>query len=341
MKITLYTLYMNVRGVLQKYILPSFGKGLGMGLFLILTSLCITQTKAQDLMARQAPIDVKLRAVDSVSLHRLISEEMLEDPSGELYQDWTNAFVNYNRALPAEYKIDLRQFCMPTDSRVVSSHYGYRKQFKRNHYGTDIKGYMGDTIRAAFGGKVRVVTDQGYRKGYGKYVIIRHANGLETIYGHMSKHIAEVNQIVKAGDPIGLVGSTGRSTGPHLHFETRLLGEKIDPELMFDFEKGDVRGDFYIFRRNGRSQLMAAHDAEQLQEQPVDVVEAKAEESRQFQQEKIASRSTQRSKMYKVRQGDTLSKIARKYGISVDRLCKLNHISKSKILKPGQILKCS
>ena len=307
-----------------------------------LTAVIVTlPVQGQDLMARQAPIDVKLHAVDSVSIQKLRSVESLENPASDLYQDWTNAFVNYSCPLPTEHKIDLRKFCMPTDSRVVNSHYGYRSQFHRNHYGTDIKGYMGDTIRAAFDGKVRVVTDQGYRKGYGKYVIIRHPNGLETVYGHMSRQLAVVDQIVKAGDPIGLVGNTGRSTGPHLHFETRLLGEKIDPEKLFNFEIGDIRGDYYVFRRNGRSQLMAAHDAEQLQELSNDSVEAKAEESRQFQQQKMANRSANRSKVYKVRQGDTLGKIAKKYGISVDRLCRLNHISRSKTLKPGQILKCS
>ena len=298
-----------------------------------------TPVVGQDLMARQAPIDVKLRAVDSVSIHRLMQEEALLEPAGDLYQDWSHEFVTYNQTLPAEHRIDLRQFNMPCDSRVVNSHYGYRRQFGRNHYGTDIKVYMGDTIRAAFNGKVRVVLNQGNRKGYGKYIIIRHPNGLETLYGHLSKQLVKPDQIVKAGEPIGLGGSTGFSTGPHLHFETRLLGEKIDPEKLFCFEAGDVRGDFYIFRRNGRSQLMAAHDVNHLPEVSNETV-SKAEESRAYQQQRIASRSS-RSKVYKVRQGDTLTKIAKKHGLTVDRLCRLNHISPSKALRPGQILKCS
>ena len=304
-------------------------------LFSIQFSICNLQ--AQDLMARQAPIDVKLRAIDSVSIHRLMTVESLVDPAGDLYQEWSNAYVNYNKPMPAEYKIDLRQFHMPCESRVVNSHFGYRRQFRRTHYGTDIKVYVGDTIRAAFSGKVRVVQDQGRRKGYGKYVIIRHPNGLETVYGHMSKHLVTPDQAVRAGDPIGLGGSTGFSTGPHLHFETRLLGQYIDPEKLFCFEARDIRGDFYVYRSNGRSQIMAAHDVEKI---GTDESLAKAEESRQFQQEKMAERST-RSKVYKVRSGDTLSKIAKKHGITVDRLCRLNNISRSKTLKPGQILKCS
>lgn len=305
------------------------------GIVLATMLMSATEAQAQDLMARQAPIDTRLRAVDSVAIKRLLKVESMENPSGDLYQSWANEFVNYNQSLPAEYRIDLRDFHMPCESRVVNSHYGYRRQFGRNHYGTDIKVYVGDTIRAAFSGKVRVVQDQGRRKGYGKYIIIRHANGLETTYGHLSKQLVRENQVVKAGDVIGLGGNTGFSTGPHLHFETRLLGEKINPEKLFSFEAGDVRGDYYVWRRNGRSQLMAAHDVSNMP-----AVEEKAEESREFQQQKMAERSS-RARVYKVRSGDTLSKIAKKYGLTVDRLCRLNNISKNKALKPGQILKCS
>ncbi len=305
------------------------------GIVLATMLMSATEAQAQDLMARQAPIDTRLRAVDSVAIKRLLKVESMENPSGDLYQSWANEFVNYNQSLPAEYRIDLRDFHMPCESRVVNSHFGYRRQFGRNHYGTDIKVYVGDTIRAAFSGKVRVVQDQGRRKGYGKYIIIRHANGLETTYGHLSKQLVRENQVVKAGDVIGLGGNTGFSTGPHLHFETRLLGEKINPEKLFCFEAGDVRGDYYVWRRNGRSQLMAAHDVSNMP-----AVEEKAEESREFQQQKMAERSS-RARVYKVRSGDTLSKIAKKYGLTVDRLCRLNNISKRKALKPGQILKCS
>ena len=144
--------------------------------------------QAQDQLASMAPIDRKMRAIDSVSIVRLMQqEEVYQMPASALYPSWNNEYIrNYGVALPKEYRIDLRGFHMPTDSRLVTSHFGYRPRFRRQHYGTDIKVYVGDTIRAAFDGKVRVVKYEG--KGYGKYIIIRHPNGLETLYGHMSKH---------------------------------------------------------------------------------------------------------------------------------------------------------
>lgn len=305
---------------------------------------------AQDRLASIAPIDRKMRAIDSIALMRINSQETLTDiqlPAEALYPSWNNDYTrDYGVALPKEYRIDLRNFHMPCDSRMVTSHYGYRRSFRRQHYGTDIKVFVGDTIRAAFSGKVRVVEDQGYRKGYGKYVIIRHTNGLETVYGHMSKHLCKPNQIVRAGDVIGLGGNTGRSTGSHLHFETRLLGEFIDPEKLFDFEAQDVKGDFYVFRSNGRGTLLASADIEdgeqEMSEEAALALMAKEAESEAFQQQKRQEiQSKPHTHIHKVKSGETLSSIARKRGTTIDRLCRLNNIKRTTILRPGQILKYS
>lgn len=295
--------------------------------------------QAQDLMVDALPVDKKLRAIDSISILRLHAREQLEDAVlAGLYPSWTNNYVRYNVAKPNEYRIDLRDFSMPCDSRVVTSRYGYRPRFRRHHYGTDIKVYVGDTIRAAFSGKVRVVDYEG--KGYGKYVIIRHPNGLETLYAHMSKHLAVENQNVKAGDPIGLGGSTGRSTGPHLHFETRFLGELINPEEMFNFEMRDVKADFYVYRSNARNLLVNMNgNVEDYDEGLSEKQLAKAQESQKFQEER--RNRNNRSTVYKVRKGDTLSSIAKKHGTTVDRLCRMNNISRNKTLSLGQIIKCS
>ena len=201
---------------------------------------------AQDLLARQAPIDRKLKAVDSVALLRQIKTEMAEYPAYGLYPEWSNAYAHTykNVTLPDSFRIDLSNFCMPTTHTRITSKFGPRR--RRMHNGIDVKVYVGDTIRSAFAGKVRIVKDQGRRKGYGKYFIIRHENGLETVYGHLSKQLVHEDQYVEAGEVIGLGGNTGRSSGSHLHFETRLLGQAINPAFMFDFEKQDIVADSYL-----------------------------------------------------------------------------------------------
>ena len=215
----------------------------------------------QDLLASQAPIDRQLKAVDSISLkHFQIEEAKSADDGNGLYSNWNTQYAHcYSEAaVPENFKIDLRDFAMPIHHRVVTSNFGYRPRFRRMHKGVDIKAYTGDTVRAAFSGKVRVVRYEG--GGYGNYVVIRHHNGLETIYGHLSKHLTSVNREVKAGDPIGLAGNTGRSFGSHLHFETRIMGEAIDPALIFDFKAGDVRDDYYVFNKaKNRKQIGRAH----------------------------------------------------------------------------------
>ncbi|MBR6128653.1 MAG: peptidoglycan DD-metalloendopeptidase family protein [Bacteroidaceae bacterium] len=318
-------------------------------LSLILLSLSPNLILAQDRLADIAPIDRKMRAIDSIELVRMSEREAIADlqsPAAALYPSWDNEYTrSYGVTLPSEYRIDLRNFCMPCDSRMVTSHYGYRRSFRRQHYGTDIKVFVGDTIRAAFSGKVRVVAFERY--GYGNYVIIRHPNGLETVYGHMSRHLCKPNQIVRAGDVIGLGGSTGRSTGSHLHFETRFLGQFIDPERLFDFEAQDVKGDYYLFRSSGRGTMLAATDnvvggEEEMDEETANALIAKQNESEAFQQKRIQQiKAKPRTRIHKVKSGETLSTIARKCGTTVDKLCRLNHIKRNAVLRPGQILKYS
>lgn len=262
---------------------------------LIITSI---NASAQDLLARQAPIDRKLKAVDSLALQKQLKAELSKYPACNLYPTWDNERVHvYGDAttVPDTFRIDLTGFCMPTPSTRITSQFGPR--WRRMHNGLDVKVNIGDTIVSAFDGKVRVAKYE--RKGYGKYVVIRHENGLETIYGHLSKQLVQTDQVVKAGQPIGLGGNTGRSTGPHLHFETRFVGIALNPVLMFDFPHQDVTADSYLFVKKKAPQY------------------------------------------YRVKKGDCLSKIATRNGVSINTLCKLNHITRNTILRPGQVLKCS
>ena len=179
-----------------------------------------------------------------------IYEVRMENPAEDLYDlSWNHNHVHvYSELIPPKsYNIKLTRFSMPLKNNIiVTSKVGYRKQFNRNHNGVDLVGHIGDTIYACFDGKVRMSTYQA--RGYGKVVVIRHYNGLETIYGHMSKQFVTENQYVKYGDPLGLVGNTGRSTGPHLHLETRFCGKMIDPQKIFDFIARDVKDDWYYWR---------------------------------------------------------------------------------------------
>ena len=287
----------------------------------------------QDLIARQAPIDKKMKAVDSVALNRLIQTEQMETPAADLYEDWNNKYAHRATELPDTFRIDLRDFCMPTTNRVVTSNFGRR--WGRQHKGIDVKVYIGDTIRAAFSGKVRMVRYD--RNGYGNYVVIRHGNGLETIYGHMSKQLVEENQVVAAGEPIGLGGNTGRSTGSHLHFETRLCGVALNPAIMFDFHNQDVIGDYYMFYKNRfesesvlANRLRGVGGGGNIGENEEDLELAIAAPEAKYAKD---------VKFHKVAAGETLSSIAKKRGTTVDTLCKLNHIGKRIRLMPGQILK--
>lgn len=267
------------------------------------------QCKAQDLLANQAPIDRTLKSVDSLSLELQLLAEDLENPAFDLYEEqWNNQFVHaYSGiAVPDSFRIDLTGFAMPTESRKITSKFGWR--WRRMHNGLDVKVYVGDTIRAAFDGKVRIVKYEP--RGYGKYIVIRHPNGLETVYGHLSKQIVKVDDVVRAGEPIGLGGNTGRSTGSHLHFETRFLGIAINPTYMFDFENQDIVCDSYLFTNKKKTSSYAASGSGS-------------------------------AKYYKVKSGDSLSKIAARQGTTVDKLCRLNGITRKTILRPGQMLRCS
>lgn len=273
-----------------------------------------------------------MKAVDSVALNQLIEAEMLESPAADLYDDWNNKYAHRATELPDSFRIDLRGFCMPTTSRVLTSNFGAR--WGRQHKGLDIKVYIGDTIRAAFSGKVRMVKYEA--RGYGKYVVIRHYNGLETIYGHMSKQLVEEDQEVRAGDPIGLGGNTGRSTGSHLHFETRLCGVALNPALMFDFRNQDVVDDYFMFRRDSYQSESAL--ATRLRGVGGSASADNADDVELATAAPAASYA-KNVRFHKVKAGESLSTIARKRGTTVSALCKLNRISKNMRLMPGQILK--
>ena len=196
-------------------------------------------------------------------------------------------------------------FVIPVDG-VITSRFGWRRG--KNHNGIDLDLVTGDTVRAAWSGKIR------YAKfntgGFGNLVVIRHFNGLETFYAHLSSHLVVPNQIVMAGEPIGLGGNTGHSRGSHLHFEVRFYDIPLNPERVIDFKKKEVLDENLLvhrgmFRSGGGSST-------------------------------ANSSGPSNGKYYRVRSGDTLGAIARRNRTSVSRLCQLNGIRPTTVLQIGR-----
>lgn len=229
-------------------------------------------------------------------------------------------------------------FSIPLKNIVITSHYGPRKG--RYHNGIDLALKTGDTVYSAFSGKVR------YSKyndgGFGNLVVVRHYNGLETFYAHLSKRLVMPNQEVKVGEPLGLGGTTGHSSGPHLHFEVRFYDGPINPEEIIDFEgKYLKRENLFVHRglfRPGAKPsefvevLPAAEIAENLKDENADLSAIAAVIPKPVV-------NPVQKKYYQIKTGDTLSKIAAKYHTSVSQLCKLNGISSTSILKVGRSLR--
>jgi murein DD-endopeptidase MepM/ murein hydrolase activator NlpD len=183
----------------------------------------------------------------------------------------------------------------------VTSRFGLRRFMW--HYGIDVKLNRGDTLRNAFDGIVRVV--QFDRRGYGNVAVVRHHNGLETLYGHMQRVLVQPNQRIKAGEAIGLGGNTGRSTGAHLHFEIRYFGEPFNPEHIIDFDSTyALKSDTLILTRDNFEYLT----------------------------------EVRRTVVHVVRRGETLGSIARRYGTTVNNLCRLNGITPKTTLSVGRRL---
>ena len=236
-------------------------------------------------------------------------------PSDELYGfSWTSEFLNPYKIkindLPDSTWIDCRGFVFPVVKSAAANNHvtsGFGARRRRYHYGTDIGLKVGDSVVSSFAGTVRIVEYEA--RGYGHYIVIRHNNGLETLYAHLSKPLVKVNQEVTAGQLIGLGGSTGRSTGPHLHFEFRFLGNAFNTGKIIDYSTERCFADSYCITKNETFRHKA--DVERFNQM----------------------------KYHRGRQGETLSYIAKRYGTTVKRICRLNHISRTTVIRPGRSIR--
>lgn len=275
-----------------------------------LTSHFVNDTLYINCESEALPRKLVVKTNDTDVVYRMVPQFMLGDtsllhrhPADSIYNNiWTDNHINPYGALFDSLKDDVHipmdGFKLPAPG-YITSHYGWRRY--RMHKGTDIKVQIGDSIRTAWNGQVRIV---GWDpRGYGYFVVVRHDNGLETIYGHLSRPLVDEYEKLYAGDVIGLGGNTGRSTGSHLHWEVRFLGNALNPEDIIDFNIGKPKNAEYVIGIKAAKQARAEQAA---------------------------------MRYHTVRQGDTLSAIARRYHTTVRKLCQLNRIKETSILRLGQ-----
>lgn len=263
------------------------------------------------------PRHMLVQASDGETMYKMLpmfsnDGETGSHPADSLYRFiWANERVNPYKtpidSLPDSIHIDLSKYHIPHPGYVTSP-FGMRRY--RFHYGTDLKVQVGDSLRASWDGQVRIV---GWDpRGYGHYVVIRHDNGLETVYGHLSRPLFDENERIYAGEVLGLGGNTGRSTGSHLHYEIRYLGNPINPELIWNFATNTLRDTTstdYVITKAGT-----------------------------FGHKEIV-KQLQTAQYHTIRKGDTLGGIAKRYHTTVKNLCRINGIKENKILQIGKKLR--
>lgn len=242
----------------------------------------------------------------SVSAQYVNTDSLVVNPISD-----TPLIISHFDSLQYEEKLGnatlFAHFVLPGNGGSIISAYGPRSG--RMHYGTDIKMEKGDTVIAAFEGRI---IRAGYGSGFGNLIIVEHDNNLTTYYAHLSKFLVKIGDLINKGEAIGLAGSTGRARGNHLHFEIRENNLPFDPEMVFDFRNNEIR--------------MDAWESESL-----------ADLHRKLKPVGYA-KNVAVPEYYKVRSGDSLSVISRRYKTSVNQICQLNNISETSILQIGQVL---
>lgn len=251
--------------------------------------------------------DIDILMLDGVykAMKRQQTHERLMEGSESFYQNYDD---NWDKHF-SHPTLGRQDFFRPVPG-IITSNFGWRPKFQRVHHGVDLSLHLGDTVRAAVSGTVTKIAYD--HDGYGHYVIMSHSDGMETLYGHLQYALVGQGQYVYSGQPIGIGGNTGNSTGPHLHFETRLEGVAVDPTLIFDFYG------------------IEPYFAEEEQPKPIKVKGPVYSHQ---------SKSLSKESTYIVRVGDTLESIARQAGISIMRLCQLNMLQQTSLPEVGRMLK--
>lgn len=275
------------------------------------------------------PDTVKVNSVTCASDTMLNDNEGLEvdslqAPEEALYKNnWNSTQIKYPASTFPDKKDTIvitlvgpndHAFVAPVKGQILSK---FGRRGRRMHTGTDIRLNSGDTVRCAFDGRVRLAKRFS---GYGNLVLVRHNNGLETIYAHLKAIKVKVNEEVKAGDLLGLGGRTGRATCNHLHFETRLFGEPFDSNKYIDFNTFALSTDKIYYKNHQFENDLNNFKIKQIPDRM------------------LANWDSGTPLKHVIRRGDTLSVIARKYHTSVKKICSVNKITAQKTLRVGSVL---
>ncbi len=301
----------------------AFARHLACGLLLVLSNVCgVVQAAPADssaavrkgarLAADSNGVIVRGAALGAGAPALRFRTEYFVADSTHTFSTWDERTIDIYRADLTKFRDTVRIllndhvngvfFTFPIQGRITSA-FGYRRMMGHHfHFGTDIKCQTGDSIVAALDGTVRVVR---YDRGYGWFVVIAHEGGLETLYGHLSKTLVQPGYRIRSGELLGYGGNTGLSTGSHLHFEFRFLGEQFDPARIISFDRAQVLVDHFDLDASWFDHLV----------------------------------ELARVKYHVIRPGDTLGHIARRWGTSVGRLCQLNGMSVRSLLRPGRSLR--
>ena len=281
------------------------------------------------------------------------TDEGVDSEFDILYASMDNEVIHYYSAseIPDSILIHLtdasrgRKFCFPTPSHArLSSHFGARK--RRWHYGVDLAMPTGEPIFSAFDGIVRI---SKLNSSYGNLVVVRHFNGLETYYAHMSVRDVKPGDTVRAGQVLGLCGNTGRSYGSHLHFEVRYMGKAINPEYIADCVNHRLYSDDIVLTPAYFRKVGSSHSSPDLSE--LRRVNSRAGSAAntpatvaQTQPRTATTRPTPPPKKpakpaaqyYTIKKGDTLGKIAQRHHTTVKKLCQLNGLKENTPLRIGR-----
>ncbi|WP_411767580.1 peptidoglycan DD-metalloendopeptidase family protein [Winogradskyella sp. A3E31] len=270
-------------------------------------------------------IELKATSIKGKEIGPLVIPVKEKDTSVDITSEYwdTTVFNPYKEALvkyPIKIEFNDSVYVSPiTRKKVITSRYGWRRG--RPHKGIDIDLITGDSVVSMLDGIVRFAK---YSYGHGNTVVVRHYNGLETVYAHLSKIKVKPNDSVKAGDLLGKGGNTGRSTGSHLHLVANYKGNFIHPEYLFDFseDNGIRASEIWITRKHTNPQLHSAYRLSKF-----DILD---------NEELALANLLPKLTYYTVKPGDTLSRISRRNNVSIAALCKTNKISRSSVIKVGQ-----